>query len=174
IQPFRAARYEEFEFDETSVTSIIDTFIASRDPVYASADPDGPVVRTTASLFVRMSDVTTAANGIEFAERWDVLPDGSPDFLEDILLSPLYSVIPRLVWTNKPVNDVGGWYTQVVMGQPSASSTTMYPVTYLNFAGGVVAVVLGFLVVGVLQSAVFRGVAAHGGAGVFLTVCLVG
>lgn len=174
IQPFRAARYDEFEFDETSVTSIIDTFIASRDPVYASADPDGPVVRTTASLFVRMSDVTTAANGIEFAERWDVLPDGSPDFLEDILLSPLYSVIPRLVWTNKPVNDVGAWYTQVVMGQPSASSTAMYPVTYLNFAGGVVAVVLGFLVVGVLQSAVFRGVAAHGGAGVFLAVCLVG
>lgn len=174
IQPFREARFKEFEFDETSVSSIVDTFVASRDSAYAQAEPDGPVARTTASLFVRVSDVATAANGIEFAARWDVLPEGSPEFLKDIALSPLYSVVPRLIWEGKPINDVGVWYTQVVMGEGTTSSTAMYPVTYLNFAGGAVAVVLGFLAVGIIQSALFRGVSAHRGAAVFLAVCLSG
>jgi hypothetical protein len=174
IEPFREARFKEFDFDSTSVHSIVDTFVASRDAVYDRAGPDGPVATTTGSLFLRLSDVATAANGIEFAERWQVLPEGSPAFLEDILLSPLYGVVPRLLWEDKPINDLGVWYTQVVMGQGTTSSTAMYPVTYLNFAGGVTAVIIGFLVVGVIQSALFRGMAAHSGAAVFMVVCLVG
>lgn len=174
IQPFREARFRELDFDETSLSSIVDTFVASRDSAYQSADPDGPVAITTASFFVRVSDVVTAANGIEFAERWQVLPEGSPAFLKDILLSPIYSVIPRLLWEGKPINDVGLWYTQVVMGQPTTSSTAMYPVTYLNFAGGIAAVIVGFLVVGVIQCALFRGLSAHAGAGVFIAICLIG
>jgi hypothetical protein len=174
IEPFREARFKEFDFDSTSVLSIVDTFVASRDSVYDRADPDGPVATTTSSFFLRISDVVTAANGIEFAERWQVLPEGSPAFLKDILLSPLYSVVPRLLWEDKPINDVGVWYTQVVMGEGTTSSTAMYPVTYLNFAGGVAAVIIGFLVVGVIQSALFRGMAAHSGAAVFMVVCLIG
>jgi hypothetical protein len=174
IEPFRVARYRELDFDSTSLSSILDTFAASRDSVYERADGERPVASTTASFFVRASDVASAANGIEFAERWEVLPEGSPDFLEDILLSPLYSLIPRAVWENKPLNDVGVWYTQVVMGEGTTSSTAMYPVTYLNFAGGALAVMLGFGVVGLLQSALFRGISAHGGAALFIAVCLVG
>jgi hypothetical protein len=174
IEPFRVARYRESDFDSTSLSSIVDTFAASRDSVYERRDGERPVASTTASFFVRASDVASAANGIEFAERWEVLPEGSPDFLEDILLSPLYSLIPRAVWEDKPLNDVGVWYTQVVMGEGTSSSTAMYPVTYLNFAGGALAVILGFGVVGVIQSALFRGISAHTGAALFITVCLVG
>jgi hypothetical protein len=174
IEPFRVARYREFDFDSTSLTSIVDTFAASRDSVYERGDGERPVASTTASFFVRASDVASAANGIEFKERWEVLPEGSPDFLEDILLSPLYSLIPRALWENKPLNDVGVWYTQVVMGEGTTSSTAMYPVTYLNFAGGALAVMLGFAVVGVIQSALFRGISAHAGVALFITVCMVG
>lgn len=174
IEPFRVARYRELDFDSTSLTSIVDTFAASRDSVYERQDGQRPVASTTASFFVRASDVAAAANGIEFAERWEVLPEGSPDFLEDILLSPLYSLIPRALWEGKPLNDVGVWYTQVVMGEGTTSSTAMYPVTYLNFAGGALAVILGFGVIGVIQSVLFRGISAHAGAALFITVCLVG
>jgi len=173
IQPFRAARYRELDFDETSLRSIVDTFAASRDSVYQQAEPDGAMAATTASLFMRTSDVPSAAPGIEFAERWQVLPEGSPQFLEDIFLSPFYSVVPRALWEGKPVNDVGLWYTQVVMGEGTTTSTAMYPVTYLNFAGGVTAVALGFLVVGICQAAVFRGVVAHGGGAVFIVLCMI-
>lgn len=174
IQPFRAARFRELDFDGTSVRSIVETFEASRDPVYDPNDPDGPVVSTTASLFARLSDVGPASRGIEFAERWQVLPEGSPNFLVDIFLSPLYSFVPRVFWPSKPINDVGLWYTQVVMGEGTTSSTAMYPVTYLNFAGGVTAVVLGFFVVGAIQALLFHGLIAHGGAALFVVVCLLG
>jgi hypothetical protein len=174
IQPFRAARFRELDFDGTSVRSIVETFEASRDPVYDPNDPDGPVVSTTASLFARLSDVGPAAKGIEFAERWQVLPEGSPNFLVDIFLSPLYSFVPRVLWPSKPVNDVGLWYTQVVMGEATTSSTAMYPVTYLNFAGGLTAVVLGFFVVGAIQALLFHGLVVHGGAASFVIVCLLG
>jgi hypothetical protein len=174
IEPFREARFKELDFDSTSVMSIVDTFVASRDAVYDRPDPDGPVVATTSSFILRVSDVVTAAKGIEFAERWQVLPEGSPAFLKDIWLSPFYSVVPRLLWEGKPINDVGVWYTQVVMGEGSTSSTAMYPVTYLNFAGGIAAVMIGLFVVGVIQSALFRGIAAHSGAAIFIVVCLIG
>lgn len=174
IQPFRAARFRELDFDGTSVRSIVETFEASRDPVYDPNDPDGPVVSTTASLFARLSDVGPAAKGIEFAERWQVLPEGSPNFSADIFLSPLYSFVPRVFWPSKPVNDVGLWYTQVVMGEATTSSTAMYPVTYLNFAGGLTAVVLGFFVVGAIQALLFHGLIVFGGAALFVVVCLLG
>ncbi len=174
IEPFRTARNEETSFDGTSLFSIIDTFSASRDPTYMKVEPDGALTTTVVTFLARGNDVGSAVPGIEYAARTEVLPQGSPQFLEDILFSPFYSIVPRILWDGKPMNDLGLWYTRVVMGTGTMSSTAMYPVTYLNFAGGAVAVFLGFLAVGVIQSMLFRGLLAHGGSAVFVVVCMFG
>src|SRR3546814_15261390 len=76
---------------------------------------------------------------------------GSPTFLTNIALSPAYAFIPRVIWKEKPSGDLGLWYTHVVMGLGSYSSTAMGPVTYLYFAGGALAVFVGFMGFGILQ-----------------------
>lgn len=174
IEPFRAARNEEYNFDGTSLFSIVDTFSISRDVAYERTPTEGTFASTAVRFLSRTSDVGSAAPGIEYAAKTDILPEGSPDFLKNIFLAPFYSFIPRLLWKGKPINDLGLWYTRAVIGSGTMSSTAMYPVTYLNFAGGALAVFLGFLVVGVIQSALFRGVLSHGGAAVFVTVCTLG
>lgn len=174
IEPFRTARNEEVNFDGTSLFSIVGTFSASRDVAYQRSTPDGALTTTAVRFLARSSDVGAAAPGIEYAARTDELPHDSPAFLKDIFLSPFYSFIPRFIWDSKPTNTVGLWYTRLVANTGNMSSTAMYPVTYLNFAGGALAVFLGFFAVGTIQSVLFRGLLAHGGAAIFVMICMIG
>jgi hypothetical protein len=48
------------------------------------------------------------------------------------------------------------------------SSTAMGPVTYLNFAGGPLAVVIGFFVIGIIQRTLFDGLRSFGGGGLIV------
>ncbi|UXI66388.1 hypothetical protein [Tahibacter amnicola] len=170
IEPFREYRNRESSFEGTSVTAIVNAFSAGG----KSSNLDNNLTQTATNFLNRVQDVTTAAAGIEYAAKTDILPAGSPQFLADIFYSPLYSFVPRAIWQGKPINDLGVWYTQVVLGMNSLSSTGMSPVTYLNFAGGAWAVALGFLVVGLFQSAIFRALLLSGGAASFLIVGLTG
>jgi hypothetical protein len=47
--------------------------------------------------------------------------------------------------------NLGLWYNQVVMEKDNFSSTAMGPFAYLYFAGGPLAVFLGFFCVGIVQ-----------------------
>jgi hypothetical protein len=70
IQPFRAARFKELDFDSTSLSSIVDTFVASRDSAYAQAEPDGPVAATTASFCFTCSSRFCTTLGSSICRRF--------------------------------------------------------------------------------------------------------
>jgi len=94
-----------------------------------------------------------ASLGIEFADTRP-LPAGSPAFLQDIFLAPLYAVVPRALWESKEGSRHGLWYYREVMGiEQGETSVGMSPFTYLYFAGGGLAVALGFLAIGIIQRA---------------------
>ena len=111
--------------------------------------------------------------GIEYASQGG-LPEGSPAFRSDILLAPLHAIVPRFLWAGKPLQNIGLWYTHEVLGFRFESSTAMSPFTYLNFAGGPVAVVIGFFFVGVCQRALFEGFRGYGAGGLIVIVGLLG
>jgi hypothetical protein len=98
-----------------------------------------------------MNMTYSASVGIAFADNSETMPEGSPDFLGDLILAPVHAWVPRFIWTDKALGNIGLWYTQTVMGNDILSSTAMGPFTYLYFAGGVVAVVAGFLALGFMQ-----------------------
>jgi hypothetical protein len=60
------------------------------------------------------------------------------------------------------------------MGFDFYSSSAMSPFTYLNFAGGPLAVVLGFLMVGILQRGLFDGLRHFGSGGLIVLFGLLG
>lgn len=130
-------------------------------PVGSSAEPRASFALQVAT---RVNLTYVASAGLEYAAQGE-LPSGSPDFLGNILWSPVYAVVPRLLWDAKPLHDAGEWYARQVMGVDSNTSTGMSGVTYLNFAGGVLAVACGFLFVGIVQRAVFDGVRVLGPGG---------
>jgi len=118
-------------------------------------------VSTPLQVAARVNLTYFGSLGIEYAAT-SQLPAGSPDFLGNILWSPIYAVVPRLLWDAKPLNDSGNWYAREVRGVDSNTSTAMSGVTYLNFAGGITAVVLGFLFVGMTHRVLFDGLRGLG------------
>lgn len=146
IEPFRAAKNSS-DFRGTSAAEIIDLFIDSR-------GDDVAVNRSTpvwVSFIARGSLSYVGSLGVSYRDEFEDLPAGSPDFIRNIAMAPAYAFVPKLIWRNKPAGNLGLWYTQVVVGNDINSSTAMGPVTYLFFAGGAVAVFVGFLFFGIVQ-----------------------
>ena len=130
---------------------------------------------STSLEFLARNNLTYVGSlGIRYASMHNELPEGSPAFLENIFLAPAHALTPRFLWKSKPLDNIGQWYTNQVLGFSFISSTAMSPFTYLNFAGGPVAVILGFLVVGIVQRGLFDGLFHFGGGGLIVFFGLLG
>ena len=169
IEPFRAARNDDLGFQGTSLSSISTVL-----PTFTSiaADDKSDQAATWLSFLARVNLTYIASLGIEYAATRD-LPEDSPAFLDDIFLAPAHALVPRILWESKPLNNSALWYTNEVLGVRSLSATSMSPVTYLNFAGGPLAVILGFLMVGILQRGFFDGLLHFGGGGLIVLLGLM-
>ncbi|MBU2604244.1 MAG: hypothetical protein KKA32_19110 [Actinobacteria bacterium] len=170
IEPFRAARNEDAGFVGTSLVSILTTMTSANS---SNADDSGERASTGISFLARNNLTYVASLGIEYAAN-NELPAGSPKFLGNIILAPAHALIPRFLWSDKPLQNIGLWYTNRVMGHEFYSSTGMSPFTYLNFAGGPLAVIFGFLTVGILQRGLFDGLRSFGGGGLIVLFGLLG
>jgi hypothetical protein len=169
IEPFRAARFADADFDETSMGSIVGTMLSARaDEIVV----DEENVSLLLSIAARTSLTHIASLGIAYREESELPPD-SPDFLGDILRAPLTALVPRFVWSGKSLQSIGRWYYNEVMGVEGLTSVAMGPVTYLNFAGGAVAVVAGFFLVGIVQRGILLGALAHGVGGMIVFLGLL-
>jgi hypothetical protein len=171
IEPFRAARNESAGFVDTNLGGIVSTIIRGGS---ANMNDDGDGASTALSIVARSNMTYIASLGIEYAANHNELPAGSPAFLADIFLAPAHALTPRFLWESKSLQNIGLWYTQEVMELDHFSSTGMSPITYLNFAGGPFAVILGFLMVGIFQRGLFDGFRHFGGGGLIVLFGLLG
>jgi hypothetical protein len=173
IEPYRLARVQVGGSGGVESLRAGAAAVAAAFPVWSAGEKGEGLAPTLISGFIaRLDYMPDAARSIQYLDR-DVreLPDGSPAFLENLLMAPLYAVVPRLAWPSKPLQTLGGWYATNVRGAPEASTTAfaMTPVGYLYFAGGWIAVAAGFLVLGMLCRIIgecFRG----GGGGELLVL----
>jgi hypothetical protein len=167
IEPFRKARYNDASFDGRDLSSIAGTMATAHTEKTDDAGEPG----TALSVLARINMTYVASKGIEYSAT-TVLNAESPNFLGDIVLAPVHAVIPRFLWEGKPFQNIGLWYTTEVMGygleDGILSSTAMGPVTYLHFAGGPLAVVIGFFVIGVVQRMLYDGLRIFGGGGLIV------
>ncbi|MDP1614645.1 MAG: hypothetical protein Q8L68_02500 [Methylococcales bacterium] len=170
IEPFRVARNENAGFVGTSIGSIVSTITSAGS---LNANDDGERASTAVNFLARSNLTYVASLGIEYAAN-NELPAGSPDFVGDIILAPAYAFIPRFLWEGKSLQNSGLWYTNQIMGFDIMSSTAYSPFTYLNFSGGPLAVILGFLTVGIIQRGLFDGLRRFGGGGLIVLLGLLG
>jgi hypothetical protein len=147
IEPFRAERNRE-RGEFSSVTEISDALMRG---ITKPKPVDDDSESTTLSIISRMNLSYIGSFGIEYADAHPELPEGSPAFLENLLLAPAHAVVPRFLWESKPLGNLGLWYNQVVMRNSHFTSVAMGPFTYLYFAGGYFAVAIAFFIIGILQ-----------------------
>jgi hypothetical protein len=151
IEPFRDAKNSDKYFQGVTIGEISEVMIDAFFKEQKQVD-DNAKVSTALSFMARSSLAYAGSLGIGYADRVASLPPASPKFLENIFLAPLHAWVPRLIWTSKPVGNLGLWYSREVSGNyESLSAMAMSPFTYLYFAGGAVAVFMGFLFIGMTQ-----------------------
>jgi len=150
VEPLRYLRFADVQHDTRSVGAIADAAVG----VARGTDERAARFQQQVSLPIlvasRLHLTTFAAHALEFNDRGPLPPD-SPPFLRNVLLSPFYAVVPRALLPSKASATTGVWFSTTVLGLSARTSVGMSPVAYLYLAGGVVAVVLGFFVLGVLQ-----------------------
>ena len=147
IEPFRLDKMNTVNTAFT-LTDIVDSMVKNAN---FSSESDKEEVPLLFKLFYRFNYTSVGAKGVSFADAYEELPVGSPDFLNNILMAPVYALIPRFLWEEKRITDQGLWYTHEVLGLKQFSFTAMGSITHLYFAGGLVGVASGFFFMGLLQ-----------------------
>jgi len=171
IEPFRFMRYSDESFKNRDIAA---TGSAMWD---IAKDPERFSFEETSyrQSFVLRSGLTLeAARSIRFKEE-SRLPDDAPKFLQKILISPIYAFVPRLLWQGKPIADIGIWYGRAVYGTKiDLGSSAMSPVGYLYFAGGGIAVLVGFCLLGLMLRVFCYSFWNIGSGGMFVFLGMLG
>lgn len=171
VEPFRNERNKNPNFEPTSVTSIVNAMIIAQERQHYNRREVNDIHESNSTENViqqendagvllkflgRTNLVHDASFGIEFADKNKELPPGSPDFGENLLDAFITAFIPRFILHDKTLNNIGLWYSQVVMGQVySRSSTAMSIFTNMYFTGGIIAVLISFYIIGIVQRVIF-------------------
>ncbi len=169
IEPFRALRTENAA-PIRGVTELADSVVSARSEVgVLEEDRFSFDAGLAAFVWSRFATGTYAA-GLRYAAENPTLPDDAPRFLRDIFLGPIFAIVPRAIWPEKPQAGHGAWYAQEVLGLGEFAKTSvgMSAITYLNFAGGALAVFVGFMVYGCIQRALFHGLISFGIGGMLV------
>ena len=151
IEPFRRARFLDPNFESSNIAYIASTMMAQADSVDAGTAPNMLMDQYLPQLQGSTSMVLETAKAIQYADQVG-LSRNSPRFLRDLLMSPAYAVVPRFMWPDKPLQNLGNWYANEVWGENTTTNArAMGPLGYLYFAGGGGVIFLGFLAIGILQ-----------------------
>lgn len=71
-----------------------------------------------------------------------------------IALSPIYAVVPRFIWKNKPIADIGRYFSYEIYGSTFVNSIGFTPQGYFYLLNGFFGVVFGFLLIGSFMRAI--------------------
>jgi len=155
IEPFREYRLYRLDFQNKDLTEIAE--VVGRMFIIVGSNNDEIYVPNVEGFFKQLNLTKFAAGAIAHRDNLR-LDETDPQFISRIVMSPLYAYIPRIVWPQKPVSNLGLWYNIKVRGMPenTLSSVGMSPVGYLYLGGGIVAIVIVFWVIGIIQRICFE------------------
>jgi hypothetical protein len=160
IEPFRILKSNDPNFKSTPtniINTMVDAYILNKSI---------KIVPGSESIFESIASrnafLLPASRSIQYSDKIG-LNSKDPDFFEKIYTIPIQTFIPRIIWSDKPVEDYGKWYSVNVFGSVETSSVAMTPMGFLYFAGGYAFIVLGFFLIGVMQKTLWQFYLAGGG-----------
>lgn len=96
----------------------------------------------------RFTTLPELALFIEYKDKFGLHVPRDPDFLYLCYTIPAQLLVPRFLWPNKPVNDLGVWWvSNRVVGNMSNSSTAFGSVGFLYLTFDVFAIIIGFIII---------------------------
>lgn len=176
VEPFRILRMTDKRFSSDPIT-IISTLVDGYEMNKRTKLVDQSFDAIMLQFLVRLEYTITAARSIQYEDQVG-LDTRAQDFRERLLTVPLQAYIPRAIWSDKPLEDSGKWYSVYVWGSVETSSVAYSPIGFAYFAGGVIPLVIIFILIGILQKTLFNFLKAGSGGiiiyfGLLLSVVLI-
>lgn len=103
----------------------------------------------------RANYLVEAAMAMDYKDRVG-LSENDPDFANRLFFAPLHAVTPRFLWKDKPMENVGLWFTRQVWGLNFYTSTAVTPFGFLYLAGGYTLIIIFFFIFGIMQNTLLR------------------
>jgi len=154
IQPFRDFRNIDRDY-KSDPAYIINTVVDAYNYKGYLTSSDQNTESIFYSFITRMNYITDATRAIQYKDQIG-LSESDPDFKDRLYSVPFQAFIPRAIWTNKPEENIGGWFNTKVWDRPAINSVAMSPFGFLYFAGGYTFVIIFFFIFGVMQKTLFN------------------
>ncbi|MBK9284687.1 MAG: hypothetical protein IPM51_10280 [Sphingobacteriaceae bacterium] len=171
VEPFRILKKIDPHFESTPsyiLKSFVEAYTLSKE--FNLKNPD-----LSESIFVsalmRSNYVIEIAKVKEYDDKVGLQYD-DPDFKYNLFTFPIQAILPRILWSDKPIQSLGNWYTRNVWGWDSESFTAMTPFGFLYFAGGIPYIIIFLFIIGIMQNALFRFIKL-GSGGIIIYVGLL-
>ena len=99
----------------------------------------------------RFSSLPELATFIDYKEKYGLIEGRDPNFINLCLTIPAQLLIPRAIWSSKPVNDLGVWWvSNTVIGNMSNSSSAFGPIGFLYLTAGFISIAIGFIIIAII------------------------
>lgn len=171
IEPYRHARFADTSIVTQDIGDVASSMygVAQGGEEYARANDVG----TFYKVMGRTVMTEMGARAVQYKDEVGLKPE-DPPFLQNLVLGTAYAFIPRPLWKGKPKANTGAWFTSVLTGQEFVySATDMTPIAYMYFGGGIVAIFLGFFVIGLVQRTYEVALSRAGPGTAILTIGLM-
>ncbi len=177
VEPFRILRMSDKRFTSDPYyifSTIIDSYEMNK---RAKLVEQQSIDAILFQFFSRLEYTLTTARAIQYKDQVG-LDARAQDFRERLLTIPLQAYIPRAIWSDKPLEDSGVWYSVYVWGSVETSSVAYSPIGFAYFAGGIIPLVIIFTVIGILQKSLYNFLKLGSGGiviyfGLLLSVVLI-
>ena len=174
VEPFRKLASSEGAISNTDVGSIagaVESVVRGTDDTGLDLTAEDTFYR----IMERQNFLVFSARAIKLSH--DGVPESAggiptPKFAKTLVLSPVYAVVPRLLWRDKPIQEMGLWFNYA-LGFGYENAVGMGSIGYLYLAGGLFAICAVFFLIGIVQSVLFEAFFKRGGGGLLVFLGLV-
>ncbi|MFM7022535.1 MAG: hypothetical protein ACKOXB_06115 [Flavobacteriales bacterium] len=153
IEPFR--KYYTLVGDQYNVKDITEYVQLYRDAFSIAEDVKGEDVESQFLLdfLQRQSYVAPMSMTIYFADTKNYYVE---DEWKHIALSPLYAIVPRFMWSSKPLANFGHWASYHIYESSEENSIGITPQGYAYLSARMTGILLFFLLFGLMQKLMFN------------------
>jgi hypothetical protein len=148
VEPFRM--YHQLQLQGQGIAGVDATLSAYVD---AQTLTSGQDTDYASSFLRRQNYALPLAKTIEFADKNDYYHS---EEWGNLLLSPLYAIVPRLLWSSKPIINFGTWASVNIFGFSETTATGVTPQGYAYLVGRGFGILFFFLLSGLVQRLLFN------------------
>ena len=154
IEPYRQIRVADVDIDfKGAVIELTDTFFEEA-PEEIGIDETSNFEEIPNAILGRFDMFSASTNTVFFIKERG-FPDyesvyRTPDFQLGILLAPIYALVPRLLWVDKPSSQIGGWVQTNILESEAYSAAYVGSIGYAFISGGVIGIILIYGIFGVI------------------------